>query len=129
MQNHPARNLRLPPRRIEDYALIGDCETAALVGRSGAGKSTVINLVARLFDVEHGRILIDGQHVRAVTLASLRQAIAIVSQEVTPPTGSTTIRTDELGPVVPRPFPPARGWSADGHRIQAPGLLLQLSSM
>jgi len=57
--------------------------TVALVGRSGAGKSTVINLVARLFDVDEGRILIDGQDVREVTLASLRQAIAIVSQELT----------------------------------------------
>ena len=39
---------------------------------------------------------------------------------MTPPRGSTTICTDELGPVVPRTFPPARGWSADGHRIKAP---------
>jgi ATP-binding cassette, subfamily B, bacterial MsbA len=58
-------------------------KTAALVGPSGAGKSTVINLVPRLFDVNAGRILIDGQDVREVTLASLRDAIAIVSQEVT----------------------------------------------
>ena len=58
-------------------------KTVALVGRSGAGKSTVINLVARLFDVDAGRILIDGQDLREVTLTSLRQAIAIVSQEVT----------------------------------------------
>jgi subfamily B ATP-binding cassette protein MsbA len=58
-------------------------KTAALVGRSGAGKSTVINLVARLFDADAGRILVDGQSLRDVTLASLRQAIAIVSQEVT----------------------------------------------
>jgi len=57
--------------------------TVALVGRSGAGKSTVINLVARLFDVEAGRILIDGQDVRDVTLASLRDQIAMVSQEIT----------------------------------------------
>jgi ATP-binding cassette, subfamily B, bacterial MsbA len=63
--------------------LVPGGKTAALVGRSGAGKSTVINLVARLFDVERGRILIDGHDVRAVTLASLRQAIAIVSQELT----------------------------------------------
>jgi len=55
----------------------------ALVGRSGAGKSTLINLVARLFDVDRGRILIDGQDLRQVTLASLSQAIALVSQEVT----------------------------------------------
>jgi subfamily B ATP-binding cassette protein MsbA len=57
--------------------------TVALVGRSGAGKSTVINLVARLFDVDAGRILIDGQNLRDVTLASLRDAIAMVSQEIT----------------------------------------------
>ncbi len=58
-------------------------QTVALVGRSGAGKSTVINLVPRLFDVTSGRILIDGQNVRDVTLASLRDAISIVSQDVT----------------------------------------------
>jgi subfamily B ATP-binding cassette protein MsbA len=58
-------------------------KTAAIVGRNGSGKSTVLNLVARLFDVQSGRILIDGQDVRDVTLASLRASIAIVSQEVT----------------------------------------------
>jgi subfamily B ATP-binding cassette protein MsbA len=58
-------------------------KTAALVGKSGAGKTTIINLVPRLFDVASGRILIDGQDVRDVTLASLRDALAIVSQEVT----------------------------------------------
>jgi subfamily B ATP-binding cassette protein MsbA len=57
--------------------------TVALVGRSGAGKSTVINLVARLFDVSAGRILIDGQDIRDVTLASLRDSVAMVSQEIT----------------------------------------------
>jgi subfamily B ATP-binding cassette protein MsbA len=57
--------------------------TVALVGRSGAGKSTIINLVPRLFDVDSGRILIDGHDVRDVTLASLRDQIAIVSQDVT----------------------------------------------
>lgn len=58
-------------------------KTVALVGRSGAGKSTVINLVPRLFDVTAGRITIDGSDVRDVTLASLRNRIAIVSQDVT----------------------------------------------
>jgi subfamily B ATP-binding cassette protein MsbA len=58
-------------------------KTAALVGRSGAGKSTIINLTARLFDVQTGSITIDGQDLRDVTLASLRDAISIVSQEVT----------------------------------------------
>ena len=58
-------------------------KTAALVGRSGAGKSTIINLVSRLYDVDAGRITIDGQDLRDVTLDSLRGAIAIVSQDVT----------------------------------------------
>jgi ATP-binding cassette, subfamily B, bacterial MsbA len=58
-------------------------KTAALVGRSGAGKSTIINLVPRLFDVTGGAIRIDGQDVRDVTIASLRDNVAIVSQEVT----------------------------------------------
>ena len=69
---------------VEGFSLtVPGGKTVALVGRSGAGKSTVINLVARLFDVDSGRILIDGQDLREVTLTSLRQAIAIVSQEVT----------------------------------------------
>jgi subfamily B ATP-binding cassette protein MsbA len=57
--------------------------TVALVGRSGAGKSTMINLVPRLFDVTAGSITIDGQDVRDVTLASLRDSVAVVSQDVT----------------------------------------------
>lgn len=57
--------------------------SVALVGRSGAGKSTLINLIPRLFDVTSGSILIDGQDIRDVTVASLRDAIAIVSQDVT----------------------------------------------
>jgi ATP-binding cassette, subfamily B, bacterial MsbA len=58
-------------------------KTVALVGRSGAGKSTMINLVPRLFDLSGGRILIDGQNLADVSLASLRGQIAIVSQDVT----------------------------------------------
>ena len=69
---------------VKDFSLlVPGGKTVALVGRSGAGKSTIINLVPRLFDVGLGRILVDGQDVRDVTLASLRGAIAIVSQEVT----------------------------------------------
>src|SRR5579883_18865 len=56
--------------------------TVALVGPSGAGKSTILNLIPRFYDVEAGSIAIDGQDVRAVTLASLRAAIALVAQEV-----------------------------------------------
>jgi subfamily B ATP-binding cassette protein MsbA len=57
--------------------------TVALVGASGAGKSTILNLIPRFFEVEEGGIAIDGQDIRAVSLASLRGAIAIVTQEVT----------------------------------------------
>ncbi|MFQ5784754.1 MAG: ABC transporter ATP-binding protein [Alphaproteobacteria bacterium] len=56
--------------------------TAALVGASGAGKSTILNLIPRFYDVDAGRVSIDGQDVRDVTLASLRGAIALVSQDV-----------------------------------------------
>ena len=69
---------------VEGFSLtVPGGKTVALVGRSGAGKSTVINLAARLFDVDAGSITIDGQDLRAVTQKSLRQAIALVSQEVT----------------------------------------------
>jgi ATP-binding cassette, subfamily B, bacterial MsbA len=53
----------------------------ALVGPSGAGKSTVFNLILRFFDPEEGQLSIDGQDLREVTLASLRAAIALVSQD------------------------------------------------
>ncbi len=69
---------------VRDFTLTAaGGRTVALVGRSGAGKSTIINLVPRLFDVTAGRILIDGVDIREVTLTSLRGAISIVSQEVT----------------------------------------------
>ena len=56
--------------------------TVALVGPSGAGKSTILNLIPRFYDIERGSITIDGQDVRQVTIASLREAIALVAQEV-----------------------------------------------
>ena len=55
--------------------------TVALVGRSGAGKSTVFNLIPRLYDTTGGQVLIDGQDVRSVTLRSLRGVISLVSQD------------------------------------------------
>ncbi len=57
-------------------------QTTALVGRSGSGKSTLLSLVPRLYDTTRGSVLIDGQDVRDVSLASLRQAVAVVSQDV-----------------------------------------------
>lgn len=54
----------------------------ALVGASGSGKTTIMNLLMRFYDVAQGRITIDGQDIRTLTLESLRQAFASVSQEV-----------------------------------------------
>ncbi|WP_409432187.1 ABC transporter ATP-binding protein [Litorimonas sp. RW-G-Af-16] len=58
-------------------------ETIALVGPSGGGKSTIINLIPRLYDATSGRVTIDGEDIRAFTLDSLRANIALVSQDVT----------------------------------------------
>ncbi|MEO5373676.1 MAG: lipid A export permease/ATP-binding protein MsbA [Alphaproteobacteria bacterium] len=57
--------------------------TLALVGPSGAGKTTILNLIPRFFEVDGGAVLVDGTDVRDVTLESLRASVALVSQEVT----------------------------------------------
>ncbi len=57
-------------------------ETVAVVGPSGGGKSTLCQLIPRFYDVTGGRILVDGQDVRAVTQRSLRRSIGIVQQDV-----------------------------------------------
>ena len=57
-------------------------ERLALVGASGGGKTTLCNLIPRFYEVTDGRILIDGQDIRHVTLKSLRQDIGIVQQDV-----------------------------------------------
>jgi subfamily B ATP-binding cassette protein MsbA len=56
-------------------------QTIAIVGPSGAGKSTVFSLLMRLYEARDGRVKLDGHDVRDVTLASLRQNIALVSQD------------------------------------------------
>ena len=56
--------------------------TTALVGHSGAGKSTIINLLPRFYDPEKGQILIDGQNISDVSLFSLRKNISLVSQDI-----------------------------------------------
>jgi len=56
-------------------------EKIGLVGRSGAGKSTIVNLLLRFYDVEQGRVLIDGQDVARVTQDSLRAQIGMVTQD------------------------------------------------
>ena len=55
-------------------------EMVALVGRSGCGKSTVFNLLCRLYDHQHGRILLDGQDIRTLTKDSVRDNMTVVSQ-------------------------------------------------
>jgi ATP-binding cassette subfamily B multidrug efflux pump len=56
-------------------------EKVGLVGRSGAGKSTLVNLLLRFYDIESGKILIDGQDISQVSQESLRQHIAMVTQD------------------------------------------------
>ena len=56
-------------------------EKIGLVGRSGAGKSTVVNLLLRFFDLEDGAILIDGQDIADLTQESLRSQISVVTQD------------------------------------------------
>ena len=60
---------------------VGAGQVAAIVGLSGAGKTTLVNLIPRFYDVSEGAILIDGVDVRDVTLRSLRDQIALVTQE------------------------------------------------
>jgi subfamily B ATP-binding cassette protein MsbA len=60
---------------------IGKGEVVAIVGSSGAGKTTLANLIPRFFDVTHGRILFDGHDIRDVKLSSLRAQIGMVTQE------------------------------------------------
>jgi subfamily B ATP-binding cassette protein MsbA len=55
--------------------------TVALVGPSGSGKSTLVNLTLRFFDPDRGAVLIDGQDIKQVTIESLRDAIALVTQD------------------------------------------------
>src|SRR5208282_3894967 len=68
---------------LRDFDLtIEPGQRIGLVGYSGAGKSTVVALLQRFYDTEGGRILVDGQDIRAVTQESLRQAMAIVPQDI-----------------------------------------------
>jgi ATP-binding cassette, subfamily B, bacterial MsbA len=61
---------------------VGAGETLAIVGRSGSGKSTLVNLLPRFYDVNAGAVRVDGADVRDYQLASLREQVALVSQEV-----------------------------------------------
>ena len=75
------------PTRKEDFVLkgfnitINPCETVALVGESGCGKSTFVNLMMRFYDVDFGEILLDGINIKQYNLHELRKAISLVMQE------------------------------------------------
>ncbi len=62
--------------------LIEPCQTVALVGRSGSGKSTLVKLLFRYFEPDQGQILIDGEDIRGLDVASFRRRMAIVHQDV-----------------------------------------------
>ena len=77
---HPDAQNSLPI--FEDFNLhIAAGEKVGIVGRSGSGKSTFVNLLLRFYDIQHGTITIDGQDIRTVTQDSLRAHIAMVTQD------------------------------------------------
>lgn len=68
---------------IDDLSLtVRPGERVGLVGLSGAGKTTLVSLLLRFYDIEDGAILIDGQDIREITQASLRRAIGVIAQDV-----------------------------------------------
>ena len=77
------------PTRKTDWVLkglnlkINRNETVALVGESGCGKSTIVSLILRFYDVNHGKITIDGIDIKDYNLKQLRHAMSLVMQEPT----------------------------------------------
>jgi len=69
---------------LSDVSFVAEAgQTLAILGATGSGKSTIINLIPRFYDVTNGRVTVDGYDVRQVTLDSLRSQIGIVLQETT----------------------------------------------
>ncbi len=67
---------------LKDVSLVAEPgQTVALFGATGSGKSTIINLIPRFYDVSEGRVMVDGYDIRDVTLVSLRRQIGMVLQE------------------------------------------------
>ncbi|MCF6305027.1 MAG: ABC transporter ATP-binding protein/permease [Rhodobacteraceae bacterium] len=97
-------------------------KTVAFVGRSGAGKSTIFNLLPRLYDVTDGAILIDGVDIRAVSQVSLRQQIAMVGQDSILLTGSVgqNIAFGRVGAAQADIVAAAKSASADGFIMALP---------
>jgi len=75
------------PTRKEEFVMRGmnivivPGESVALVGESGCGKSTFVNLLMRFYDVDHGQIFFDGVDIKEINLHDLRMAISLVMQE------------------------------------------------
>jgi len=100
---HPAREVRAVLSDIDLDVPAG--RTIALVGATGSGKTSLVSLISRLYDVSSGRVLLDGADVREVDLRSLRQAVAVVSDD--PFLFSETVAENIAyarvgGPLVPR---------------------------
>jgi ATP-binding cassette subfamily B protein len=80
--NHPDAELRKRPEALRGINLrIGTGETVALVGETGAGKSTLMKLVARFYDPSEGAVLVDGYDLRRLDLAAFRHQLGYVPQE------------------------------------------------
>ncbi len=74
---------------LDDVSFVAEPgQTVAIMGQTGSGKSTIINLIPRFYDVTEGRVTVDGRDVRDVTLESLRSQIGIVLQDTTLFSGS-----------------------------------------
>lgn len=76
---YPGRDI---PALHDINLFIPEGKTVALVGRSGSGKSTIASLMTRFYDIQQGEILMDGHDLREYTLRSLRNQVALVSQNV-----------------------------------------------
>lgn len=61
--------------------VINPGETIGIIGHTGSGKSTLVNLISRLFDVEEGEVMVDGRNVKEYKLSELRTSIGYVPQE------------------------------------------------
>ena len=78
-------------------------ETVGIIGPPGSGKSTLAHLIPRFYDVSSGRITIDGQDIRHVTLTSLRRAVSVVAQDVFLFTTSLENNLAYAEPLAPEP--------------------------
>jgi subfamily B ATP-binding cassette protein MsbA len=89
-------------RALKDLSLrVEPGDTAALVGSSGAGKSTATNLIGRFWDPQEGRVTIDGRDVRTFDLKALRRRIALVPQDPTLFSGTVTENIRYADPAAP----------------------------